>query len=162
MSSTNIVTLRAEEQRLEAWVNFLRAHAAITRELSARLQREHGLTLNDYEVLLHLARSEHGMMRRVDLAASVLLTASGITRLLDGLEQCGYVEKASCAADARVSYAKVTDAGRAKLAEASDGHLADIEELFTGIYSPSERATLAELLSRLPMTGDDCRSACTA
>jgi DNA-binding MarR family transcriptional regulator len=162
MSSTNTVTLRAEERRLDAWVNFLRAHAAITRELSARLQREHGLTLNDYEVLLHLARSENGMMRRVDLAASVLLTASGITRLLDGLEQCGYVEKASCAADARVSYAKVTDAGRAKLSEASDHHLADIEELFNGSYSESERITLADLLSRLPMTGDDCRSSCTA
>ena len=159
--SSNTIQLRAEEQRLDAFVSFLRAHAAITRELSARLQREHGLTLNDYEVLLHLCRSEHGMMRRVDLAASVLLTASGITRLLDGLERCGYVEKASCAADARVSYAKVTDEGRAKLAEASDRHLADIEELFTGSYSESERATLADLLSRLPMTGDDCRS-CTA
>ncbi len=161
MSSSSTIPQRGE-QRLEAWVSFLRAHAAITRELSARLQREHGLTLNDYEVLLHLARAEHGMMRRVDLAASVLLTASGITRLLDGLERCGYVEKASCAADARVSYAKVTDEGRAKLSEASDGHLSDIEEVFTGNYSESELATLADLLSRLPMTGDDCRSSCTA
>ena len=50
------------------WVTFLRAHAAITRELSAQLQREHGLTLNDYEVLLHLSHAEGGMMRRVDLA----------------------------------------------------------------------------------------------
>jgi DNA-binding MarR family transcriptional regulator len=152
----------ATEQRLDAWVSFLRAHAAITRELSVRLQREHGLTLNDYEVLLHLARAEGGMMRRVDLAQSVLLTASGITRLLDGLERTGLVEKASCARVARVSYAKVTDAGRAKLAEAGSDHLRDIEELFSGNYSGSELATLADLLSRLPTTGDDCRSSCTA
>jgi DNA-binding MarR family transcriptional regulator len=150
------------EQRLDAWVSFLRAHAAITRELSVRLQREHGLTLNDYEVLLHLARAEGGMMRRVDLAQSVLLTASGITRLLDGLERAGLVEKASCERDARVSYAKVTDAGRAKLSDSGRDHLRDIEELFSGNYSGSELATLADLLSRLPTTGDDCRSSCTA
>src|SRR5438874_13266572 len=88
--------------RLEAWVLFLRAHAAITRQLNADLLNEHGLTLSDYEVLLRLSNAEGGMMRRVDLAESVLLTASGITRLLDGLERAGFVEKASCASDARV------------------------------------------------------------
>jgi DNA-binding MarR family transcriptional regulator len=143
-------------------VSFLRAHSAITRELSVRLQREHGLTLNDYEVLLHLSRADGGMMRRVDLAESVLLTASGITRLLDGLERSGYVTKESCPSDARVSYAKLTDAGLEKLREAGGDHLRDIDELFTGNYSGSELATLADLLSRLPMTGGDCRSACTA
>src|SRR5437763_16267679 len=98
--------------KLAPWIAFLRSHAAITRELSAQLQREHGLTLNDYEVLLHLARSEDCMLRRVDLAERVLLTASGITRLLEGLERSGYVEKALCPSDARVSYARLTDAGR--------------------------------------------------
>ena len=97
--------------QLEGWVSFLRAHAAITRELSAQLQREHGLTLNDYEVLLHLSHAEDGRMRRVDLAQQILLTASGITRLLEGLERAGYVAKETCASDARVSYAKVTDEG---------------------------------------------------
>jgi DNA-binding MarR family transcriptional regulator len=149
-------------RQLDAWVSFLRAHAAITRELSVRLQRAHGLTLNDYEVLLHLSRAEGGMMRRVDLASSVLLTASGITRLLDGLQRCGYVEKVACDSDARVSYARLTEAGRAKLAEAGCDHLRDVDELFTSSYSGSELATLADLLSRLPMTGGDCRSAsCT-
>src|SRR5437868_15447641 len=105
--------------RLEAWVAFLRSHAAITRQLNVDLLTEHGLTLNDYEVLLHLSHAEGGRLRRVDLAERVILTASGITRLLDGLERAGYVEKATCASDARVSYAQLTDAGRAKLAEAS-------------------------------------------
>ena len=80
-------------QQLDAWVSFLRSHAAITRELSAQLQREHGLTLNDYEVLLHLSHAEGGMLRRVDLAERVLLTASGITRLLEGLERSGFVAR---------------------------------------------------------------------
>ena len=105
--------------QLESWVSFLRSHAAITRELSAQLQREHGLTLNDYEVLLHLSHAEGGMLRRVDLAQQVVLTASGITRLLEGLERAGYVCKGTCASDARVSYAKLTDEGREKLRPAA-------------------------------------------
>src|SRR5205809_6703351 len=100
--------------KLESWIAFLRSHAAITRELSAQLQREHGLTLNDYEVLLHLSHAEDGRLRRVDLAERVVLTASGITRLLDGLERGGFVAKDTCASDARVSYAKLTPAGASK------------------------------------------------
>ena len=147
---------QAPPEQFEAWVSFLRAHAAITRELSAQLLRDHGLTINDYEVLLHLSREEGGMLRRVDLAERVILTASGITRLLDGLERQGFVEKANCESDARVTYAKLTDAGRAKLRVAGKTQLADIDELFLSRYSGSELATLADLLSRLPMTGGDC------
>jgi DNA-binding MarR family transcriptional regulator len=102
MSTPTESTTRTVTGGLDAWVSFLRAHAAITRELSAQLQRGHGLTLNDYEVLLHLARAEGGRMRRVDLAESVILTASGITRLLDGLERSGFVCKETCASDRRV------------------------------------------------------------
>ena len=149
----------AAPARLEAWVTFLRTHAAITRALNADLLNEHGLTLSDYEVLLHLSRADGGMLRRVDLAERVLLTASGITRLLDGLERAGYVEKRSCATDARVSYAMLTDAGRDKLAAAAKTHLAGIEDLFTGRYSDDELQTLARLLGRLPLTGRDCAPA---
>ena len=145
--------------RLEGWVSFLRAHAAITRELSAQLQREHNLTLNDYEVLLHLSHAEGGRLRRVDLAQQVLLTASGITRLLEGLERAGYVVKETCASDARVSYAKLTEGGRSRLREASITHLRGIEELFVSRYSEAELAVLGELLGRLPLTGSDCKSA---
>jgi DNA-binding MarR family transcriptional regulator len=154
---TDTTTRDSIAGRLDAWVAFLRAHAAITRELSAQLQRRHGLTLNDYEVLVHLSRVEGGRMRRVDLADSVLLTASGITRLLDGLEEAGFVCKETCASDRRVSYAKLTEQGAAKLREAGGSHLADVDELFLARYSGSELATLGELLSRLPTTGADCR-----
>jgi DNA-binding MarR family transcriptional regulator len=151
----------AQPKQLDSWIAFLRSHAAITRELSAQLQQEHGLTLNDYEVLLHLSHVDGGRLRRVDLAERVLLTASGITRLLEGLERSGYVCKETCASDARVSYAKLTDAGAAKLREAAVTHLRGIDELFLGRYSGSELATLAELLSRLPVTGKSSPS-CSA
>jgi DNA-binding MarR family transcriptional regulator len=152
-----MTTTTTPPQQLDSWVSFLRAHAAITRELSAQLQREHGLTLNDYEVLLHLSHAEGGMLRRVDLAERVLLTASGITRLLEGLERAGFVRKQTCDSDARVSYAKLTDQGVLKLREAAVTHLRGIDELFVGRYSGSELATLGELLARLPVTGTDCK-----
>jgi DNA-binding MarR family transcriptional regulator len=145
--------------RLEAWVSYLRSHAAITRELSAELQREHGLTLNDYEVLLHLSQADGHRLRRVDLAARTILTASGITRLLEGLERAGYVEKEHCDSDARVTYAHLTDAGLEKLTVAGRTHLRGVDELFVSRYSGSELATLSDLLSRLPMTGGEASCA---
>src|SRR5579862_7624525 len=135
-----------DTRQLEAWVGFIRSHAAITRQLNVDLLTAHGLTLNDYEVLLLLSRADDRMMRRVDLAESVVLTASGITRLLDGLECSGYVEKADSESDARVSYAKLTSAGSKKLAEAGATHRSGIDELFTSRYSESELSTFAELI----------------
>jgi DNA-binding MarR family transcriptional regulator len=148
-----------DTSRLDAWIRFLRAHSALTRELSAELVAEHGLTLNDYEVLLHLARAPERRMRRVDLAESVLLTASGITRLLEGLERSGLVERVLCDSDRRVAYARLTEAGLEKLRLASRTHIAGIDSLFIGRFTDDELATLSSLLSRLPAAGDgdvDC------
>jgi DNA-binding MarR family transcriptional regulator len=145
---------------IDAWVRLLRAHAATTRALSAELLDEHGLTINDYEALLYLSRADGGLMRRVDLAGELLLTASGVTRLLDGLEEAGYVEKASCPSDRRVSYAVLTDAGRAKLTDAGRSHTTAVRAVFEQRFSPDELAVLAELLERLPgaagADGSDC------
>ncbi|HET9213970.1 MAG TPA: MarR family transcriptional regulator [Gaiellaceae bacterium] len=147
------------ERQLEAWVRFLRAHAALTRQLSADLVAGHGLTINDYEVLLHLQRAPEQRLRRVDLAARVVLTASGITRLLEGLEDAGLVERAACETDRRVVYAQLTEAGEQKLRDASGTHLAGIHELFTSRFSEDDLAALSALLGRLPgasVDGDDC------
>ena len=121
--------------------------------MSARLVAEHGLTINDYECLLHLAQADGGRMRRVDLADQLILTASGVTRLLDGLERAGWVERASCASDRRVTYAVLTDAGRAKLQEAADSHITGVRTFFEERFSADEIETLARLLGRLPGAG---------
>ncbi|HKC77527.1 MAG TPA: MarR family transcriptional regulator [Gaiellaceae bacterium] len=143
-----------------AWVRFLRAHAQLTRELGARLEADHGLTMSDYDVLIQLYFAEEHAMRRVDIARQVLLTASGITRLLDGLERCGLVGKKTCASDARVSYAVLTEEGLRKVEAARDTHLADVEELFGSQFSPDERKQLGELLGRLPLahTAEACET----
>ena len=145
----------AQSVELETWTRFLRAHAALTRRLNADLIASQGLTVNDYEVLLHLARAPERALRRVDLAERLLLTPSGITRLLDGLQRAGYVEKAACDSDARVVYAKLTDAGRDKLRAATDDHVASIRALFGGRFTDDELKTLCDFLERLqPDTSD--------
>ena len=141
---------------MDAWITFLRAHNALSRELSTRLEAQHGLTLSDYDVLVQLYLAEGNRLRRVDLARSVLLTASGITRLLDGLERAGLVEKARCSSDARVTYAVLTKAGIAKFEAARETHLADVQELFGARFSEAEASALAELLGRLPLAEPAC------
>jgi DNA-binding MarR family transcriptional regulator len=136
---------------VEAFAGLLRAHAATTRRFNAELVAEHGLTLSDYEVLLRLARAPDRRMRRVDLSQQVLLTPSGITRLLAGLEASGFVCRASCESDARVTYAELTDEGLEKLRAASETHIAGIRGLFSEHFSASELDSLRDLLWRLPV-----------
>jgi DNA-binding MarR family transcriptional regulator len=142
---------------VEAWIGLLRAHAATTRQFNAELLEAHGLTLNDFDVLAQLSRGpEHGL-KRSELAERVLLTPSGITRLLDGLERAGYVTRGECETDARVTYAVLTDAGREKLREASKTHLAGVRALLSERFSADELEQLAELLGRLPLAAEpDC------
>ncbi|TML22489.1 MAG: MarR family transcriptional regulator [Actinobacteria bacterium] len=151
--------LSEQSSAVRAFVALVRSHAAVTRRLSVELTNDHGLTINDYEVLLRLARAPDRRMRRVDLAGEVLLTPSGITRLLDGLERAGFVERGTCESDRRVVYAVLTDAGLAKVREASATHVAQIDELFAARLDSRELARIADLMERLgdAAADDDCR-----
>jgi DNA-binding MarR family transcriptional regulator len=135
---------------IEAFVRLVRANVAVTRQLSAQLSADHGVSLSAYEALLLLARAPDSRLRRVDLASSLLLTAGGVTRLLDGLEREGFVAREQCSSDRRVTYAVLTKAGRDKLREASKSHTRQIRELLGGTYDEDELAQLVALLDRLP------------
>lgn len=137
------------DARDQTWAQLLRAHSALTRRFSSELLSAHGLTLNGYEVLLHLAHAPDRRLRRVDLAESVLLTASGITRLLEGLERSGYVSRAASEQDARVTYAVLTDEGYEKLRSAAPTHVGGIRDLFAEQFTNDELETLCELLARV-------------
>jgi len=148
--------LSEQSVAVESFVSLVRASAHATRHLSAQLTADHGLTISDYEVLLRLSRAPDRRMRRVDIAQEVLLTASGITRLLDGLERAGYVERGSCDSDRRVVYAVLTEDGYAKLRDASESHVAQIEEYFNARYDDEHLVELTGLLARIgsPDAGD--------
>ena len=151
--------LSAQELSADVFGRLLRGQTGLARELSASLQTDHGLTINDYEALLLLSKAGENALRRIDLAERLVLTASGVTRLLDGLERQGWVGKATCESDARVTYAVLTDAGREKLREAGCSHVAQIHALLSERFSLDELRTLGELLSRLPGASEP--SACT-
>ena len=140
----------------DAFGSLLSAHAVLVRELSAVLVASHGLTINDYGCLLLLSRSGEEGMRRIDLANALNLSPSGITRLLDRLEDQGLVGKGECKSDARVSYAILTDDGLSKLKEAAPGHVDDIERRLGAVLSDEEIKTLTELLGRLGDAETDC------
>ena len=141
------------DSTLTPWVCLLRGHAAVRRTVTAQLQARHGLTVNDFEALVLLARAQDGHMRRVDLAEALQLTPSGVTRLLDGLEEQGLVKKLGCPGDGRVTYAALTKKGHNKLEQAATAHKAAIRVVFEERYTQKELATLAELLARLPGAG---------
>lgn len=147
--TSQVLTTQAPSA-IAAFSRLLRAHSTLSRELSARLITEHGLTINDYEALLHLSRAEDGSLRRVDLAERLTLTPSGVTRLLDGLERDGWVRKGNCDSDARVTYAVLTDEGRERLELAGRTHVTQIREIFVERFSEEELETLVDLLGRLP------------
>jgi DNA-binding MarR family transcriptional regulator len=150
MAAQRVERIARESPEVQAWAQLLRAQSALTRRFNAELLATHGLTLNSYEVLLHLAHAPNRRLRRVDLAESVLLTPSGITRLLDGLERAGYVARAASEQDARVTYAVLTDDGYEKLRSAAPTHVGSIRALFGELFSEEELELLAELLGRLP------------
>jgi DNA-binding MarR family transcriptional regulator len=142
---------------VRAWTRLLRAHASTTRLLSAELQADHGLTLNDFEVLYVLSRAEGGRMKRVELARRLLLSPSGITRLCEGLERAGLVIRTTCPTDLRIAYAELTPEGRERFEAASCAHVGSIRELMEEHFSEDELGELGEMLGRLPdvAEGDD-------
>jgi DNA-binding MarR family transcriptional regulator len=140
----------------DALSSLLGAYATLTRELSASLVAQHGLTMNDYGCLLLLSRAGEDGMRRIDLANELQLSPSGITRLLDRLEDQGLVGKGACKGDARVSYAILTDDGLGKLRAAARGNVDDIDRRLGVVLDEEEMRTLAQLLGRLNDREESC------
>lgn len=130
-------------RELGAWRGLLRVHAALVRELDHELETEHGLPLNQYEVLLLLAFAEEGRVRMSELADGVLLSQSGLTRLVDRLERAGLVARERCQHDRRGLYARITPEGRRRFDAARATHLHDVRERFLDRFSPEELDALA-------------------
>jgi DNA-binding MarR family transcriptional regulator len=138
-----------DDRELRAWRGLLRVHASLSKALDHQLDREHGLPLTSYEVLLYLADAEGEKMRMCDLASSVILSRSGLTRLVDRLERDGLLVRESCPSDARGAFAKLTPAGHEKLAAARATHLAGVRSLFLDHLSPQEQEVLAGVWERV-------------
>lgn len=137
------------DRELAAWRGLLRAHRDIVARLDAQLEAEHGLPLSSYEVLISLADAESGRLRMGELADRLLLSRSGLTRLVDRLARQGLVERARCDSDARGFFAVITPAGRELLERARPSHWAGVREHFLGRLEPGDLEALAGVWSRL-------------
>jgi DNA-binding MarR family transcriptional regulator len=146
-SHVNVTPLGAAE--LAAWRGLLRAHSSLVHDLDAELREAHDLSLHEYEVLLVLEEAPDGRMRMSELAAAVLLSQSGLTRLVDRLVEAGSVERTKCAEDRRGLNAQLTAAGRLRLAEARPTHLQGVRTRFLDRFDESELTTLARFWERV-------------
>jgi DNA-binding MarR family transcriptional regulator len=147
MASTAGHTL--EQHELNAWRGMLRVHSGLVNRLDAELEREHGLPLTSYEVLLKLAEAPEHSLRMGQLADHLFLSRSGLTRLIDRLVKAGLVERTRCGSDRRGSYAKLTTAGLQRFEEARPTHLNGVREHFLAKLGSDDLDELAAIWSKL-------------
>ena len=126
----------------------LRVHTATTRQLDAELIATHGISLSGYEVLLFLADAPDGQLRMSELADGVLLSRSGVTRLVDRLVREGLVRRERCEDDARGLNAVITPAGRELFTRARKTHLEGVRRLYLSRFEDGELDVLGELMER--------------
>ena len=140
---------RPDAARMAAWRALLEAHAAVTDLLERELEQERGLPLSKFEVLLKLAEAPDGRMRMLELAQSVLLSKSGLSRLVDRMEEAELVRRERCPSDRRGAYAVLTDEGRRVLRRAAPVHLRGIQEHFASHVADDEVRVLTDVLGRV-------------
>ncbi len=143
------MTVRLTEPELRVWLAFLRAQHRVLNTLDRELQREHGISLAYYEVMLFLSRAPERRLRMAELAHTVLLSPSGLTRLVDRMVADGTVERLPCPGDARAANAHLTDQGFAKPRRAARTHVRGIHEHFLDRLDAEEREGFRCTLERL-------------
>ena len=147
-----VARIRSYWLRIASFATLVRANAGPTRSLNEELVTEFGLTVDEYEVVLRIARAPGMRTRELDLAAQPLLTAANVARVLDRLERSGLVDRVSAADDGDFVHDTLTDAGRAKTRDATASHVAQVEELFGSSFDDDE--SLQVLLARLANEAD--------
>ncbi len=137
------------QDQLDAWRSFLRAHATITRTLESELEAEQQLSLAAYDVLVQLAEAPGRRLRMTELADAVLLSRSGVTRLVDRMEKAGLVSRCPVEGDGRGVAAQLTDAGLTRLRVASGTHLAGVARHFAAHLGQDDLTALERISRRL-------------
>jgi len=131
---------------MDAWQALLHTHHQVTNTLDAELRSEHGITLGDYDVLVRLARAEDRRLRMAELAQRVMISPSGLTRVVDGLVKDGLVERRRDDSDARVVQAELTEKGLERVRKAAQTHLRGIRQHFTARLSAAQLRSVAAAL----------------
>ncbi|MCH7737266.1 MAG: MarR family transcriptional regulator [Chloroflexi bacterium] len=138
---------------LDMWRAFLETHSTVIKHLERRMHEQHGLPLSWWDVLLQLADGPEGRLRMGELAESVLLTRSGITRLVDRMIGAGLVLRETCPGDRRGYYAVITQKGRDTIEKVGPDHSKDAWEVFLGHITDEEAVLLGKVFSRVLAAG---------
>lgn len=139
---------RASEAELAAWRAFLRAGTTSTLALEAALA-DTGVSHSEYDVLVNVASGPKDGLRPTDLAERVLITKSGLTRLLDRLVDRGYIERRACASDRRGQLIVLTPDGRRAFRRAAPNVVRAIGTLFGEQFSDRDIAALRVACERI-------------
>jgi DNA-binding MarR family transcriptional regulator len=138
-----------DEQENLIWRSFLHASGLISRQLSDSLKAATGLTMDDYEVLVHLSEADPHRVRMTELSHRLLHSQSRLTQRIDRLAKRGLVSREKCPEDGRGTFAVLTDEGMKLIVEAAPQHVRDVRAALIDLIEPSERAMFAEVLGRL-------------
>jgi DNA-binding MarR family transcriptional regulator len=149
MSDAATTPDRLTDRELAAWRGLLRVHAGLIKRLDAELEESHGLPLSSYEVLVYLDGAPDKQLRMRDLADLVLLSRSGLTRLVDRLVRDGLIERATCSSDGRGAYAVLTPDGVRRLEQVRETHLTGVRRRFLDRFEDDELETLAGFWDRV-------------
>ena len=137
-------------ERVSAWLNLVQAGSIVSEALEGALEAEVGLSLAQHEVLVRLSSASEGRLPMHDVADLLLVSKSGVTRLVDRMVRDGLVERTSCASDRRIVYAQLTPAGRGKLEEAGPVFVGALEDAFSAHLADADvrklRSTLRKVL----------------
>ena len=137
------------DRERRAWGGFLRTHARVVRELDEELRAAHDMPLGTFDVLVQLSLAPDSRLRMRDLADAIVLSRSGLTRLVDRLVRDGLVQREKCGEDARGAWAVLTPKGRRALEEALPTHLAGVRRRFLSALGADEQARLGDVWERL-------------
>jgi DNA-binding MarR family transcriptional regulator len=136
-----------ESVHLQAWRALIRAQSSLACHLERELEEAAGLSLAWYEVLLVLDRAPEGALRLQQLMGTVLMTKSGVTRLVDRMEEAGLVSRSGCPSDRRGAFAVITDLGRQTLGRAAPVHAQGIDRHLASVLDPARAAQLRDSLT---------------
>jgi len=139
----------AKKDPADLWSALMHGQALLADAVSDRLEAEAGIPLAWHEVLARLADAPDGALRMQELADSVWISKSGLTRLCDRIEEAGYLSRASCPTDRRGTFAVITDAGRAKVRDAAPIFTRASEDLFLQHLSSRERDVLRSAMRKV-------------
>jgi DNA-binding MarR family transcriptional regulator len=159
MTTTSDTTVTSvPPAQLAAWRAFLEAHAHTTELLARELKDAEDLPLSWYDVLVQLQEADGYRLRMQELADRVLLSKSGLTRLIDRMERAGLVTRAACPDDRRGTFAELTPAGLETLRRSAPSHLRGVRQHFAELVTDDEAAVLETVLDRIAVAARESAS----